>query len=249
MKEIRHMRKVNDQNTQAQVSPQGPPQKPMVGKVGIPKPAPKEPKPDSSGADIPDWAMDPANSTSLTAEEKAEIEQAAKVKITPEVINRGVLEEKINQEIATAKGESAELKEEQSPSGILKILIAKGSYREDVKIFNHIWTIKALNQKEVILAFNEVKDENTTITGKTSALVFGQLAYAIEAVDGVSIYEWFPEVKLSDFPSVEAFQYSVRRVFLRYLEEMPNSIINEFVENYNEIEFKRNSAVGELKNL
>lgn len=183
----------------------------------------------------------------ITPQEAKAIDAKIGAQFTPNTIDKEVMEERIARGAESAR--TAKVNPlSKNPKDILAGLISCGYHTKDTKIFNQTWTLKALSQKDVLLAFNEITDDNITRLGQTTAMLFGQIIYAVEAVNGIPIYEWFPEIDRSKFPSVEAFQLAVRRAFLRYLEQMPNSIINKFIEAYNEIEEERNKAVLELKN-
>jgi len=181
------------------------------------------------------------------AQEFRKIDEKIATQFTQSAIDREVMQERIMEGVESARALIAD-PYSKNPKDILAGLISKGYHTKDVEIFNQTWTLKALSQKDILLSFNEITDDNITRVGQTTAMLFGQIVYAVEAVNGISIYEWFSEIDRSKFPSTESFQLAVRRAFLRYLEQMPNSIINKFVEKYNEVEEERNKAVFELKN-
>ena len=111
-----------------------------------------------------------------------------------------------------------------------------------------MWTIRALNQGDLITAFNDIQDDGSAALGKMSTLVLSQIAYAIDAMDGVPVYEWFPDlIKRAEFNTTEEFKMAVRRIVRRYLEKMPADILKEFDNAYATIEKKRNEAIAELK--
>jgi hypothetical protein len=183
----------------------------------------------------------------LAPQEMQEVIEQVATQYPQSVIDQEVMQERITQGIESAKTAKVDPLS-KDPKSILAGLISRGYHTKDVEIFNQKWTLKALSQRDIMLAFNEVTDTNITRLGQTNALLFGQIVYAVEAVNGIPIYEWFPEIDRSKFSSTEAFQFAVRRAFLSYLEQMPNSIINAFINKYNEVEEERNKAVFELKN-
>ena len=182
-----------------------------------------------------------------TAQEFKKIDEKISTQFTQSAIDREVMQERIIEGVESARTAKVD-PYSKNPRDILAGLIAKGYYTKDVEIFNQMWTLKALSQRDILLAFNEITDDNITRIGQTTAMLFGQIIYAVEAVNGLSIYEWFSEIDRSKFSNTESFQLAVRRAFLRYLEQMPNSVINKFIEKYNEVEEERNKAVFELKN-
>lgn len=183
----------------------------------------------------------------IKIERREEIDRNVSATLTNQLLEREILDEKVRQDIENTK-KNKDLKTATTARDVLKTLISLGDYKEDVEIFNHTWTIKALNQGDITAAFNDVKDDNITTAGRISSLVISQIAYAVEACDGQPIYEWFPDVvKKSEYDSSEEFKLAARRVFRRYLEKMPNSIIDEFDKAYTKIEKRRNEAIEELK--
>jgi hypothetical protein len=162
-------------------------------------------------------------------------------------IEDDILDEKIKRDLDTSKLKNM-IKGASSPRDILKTLIACGEYSETVELFNHKWTIRALNQGDIITALSDMRNEQVSDTSQMTSLLISQIAYAIEACDGQSVYEWFVDIiKRQDYTSTEAYKMAVRRVLKRYLERMPASILAEFGEAYAKIEAKRNEALEELK--
>ncbi|MHA1305154.1 MAG: hypothetical protein ACTSPI_15760 [Candidatus Heimdallarchaeaceae archaeon] len=163
-------------------------------------------------------------------------------------IDAEILNEKIRQDIDEIKSKGSKVPAPTSPKDVLLNLIAKGEYKEDREIFGHTWTMKALNQRDMVIIFGELQDDVTTTVGQLSTLAFLQVVYSIEAMDGISVYEWFTHlVKRSDFDSIEEYRAAVRRVLKRYIYEMPPEFIRQFDVAYNEIERNRNKAFSELK--
>jgi hypothetical protein len=181
----------------------------------------------------------------ISSRRSAEIDSIVASRITDNMINKEILDEKIRQDITSIK---KEVQAPQGPKDVLKALIARGDYREDVELFGHIWTMKALSQGDIIAAFNDIKDDNSSAVGKVATLTISQIAYAVEACDGQSIYEWFPDIiNRQDFGTTEEFKLAVRRIFRRYLEQMASTTLNALDAAYTTIEKKRNEALVELK--
>jgi len=183
-----------------------------------------------------------------TQKRKEQIDAMLASKLTGEAINKEILNEKIRNDIDSVK-ERSEVKSLKNPRDVLKTLISIGDYKETVEMFGHKWTLRALNQGDISLAFSDVTEDTTTTAGRVSVLITSQIAYAIEACDGVSIYEWFPDlIQRNQFATTEDFKLATRRILRQYLTQMPNSVINQFNDEYNKIEEKRNEAVDKLKN-
>ena len=78
--------------------------------------------------------------------------------------------------------------------------------------------------------------------------MISQIVYAIEALDGISVYEWFSDIiKRSEYDTSEEYKVAVRRVVRRYIEEMPPEVINQLDILYTEVEKNRSEAILELK--
>lgn len=175
---------------------------------------------------------------------RAEIEQQVDQKFN----KIDTLEDKIQRDVQDAQQRKFE-SVPKSPKDILKHLIAKGEYTENVELFGHTWKIRALDQSDTLLAMDEIKDTIETQSGRIMGLMFGIMIYAIEAVDGISIYEWFEDIKLSDFRNDRMeYHIAVRKALRRYLEALPPAIIEAFYEKYLALEEKRNVGIEELKN-
>jgi len=182
------------------------------------------------------------------ANRQREIDENVRTRLTEDAINKEILDEKIRQDIDSSKNIKNSNKA-RTPHEFLKLLIAKGEYKEDVVIFGQTWTLRALNQGDIIAAFNDIKDFSSAVEGKINAVLLSQISFAIEALNGVSIYEWFSDVvQRTEFASTEEYKLAVRRVIRRYFEKMPNVVIKEFDIAYGKLETKRNEAYAELKN-
>ena len=214
---------------------------PLQGRLNTPDPNITAP-PEGVFGEPPDLPPEMLTNTRADA-----IDAIARSSVTDAQISEEIFQEKIRQDIESAK--TGKLHATQStPRDALKELIAVGEYREDVELFKHTWTLKALNQGELILAFNDIKDDNASAVGRISTLVMSQIAYSVEACDGIPIYEWFSEIDPARFASTEEYRLAVKRVFRRYIEQLPSFVITQFDNAYTQIEKKRNEALEKLKN-
>ena len=157
------------------------------------------------------------------------------------------VEEQIQKDIQDAQKKKFEGKAAH-PKDILKQLIAKGEYVEDFQLFGHTWTLRALDQGDQLMSLDEVRDTLETASGRVVALMFGSIVFSVQAIDGLSIYEWFDEIKVTDFKDNMEYHIAVRKAFKKYLEAMPPSVIEILYEKYLDVDEKRNNALDELKN-
>lgn len=174
-----------------------------------------------------------------------------------EVINQQVdttmnkmetIDERIQKDIQNAQKTKLE-NMPKDPKEILKSIIAQGEYKEDFRMFGQTWTLRALDEGDTLLALDEVRDTLTTQSGRLLAVMFGTIMYSIEAINGVSIYEWFEDIKLTDYRN-DRMEYAVavRRALRKYLEAMPPTIIDSLYDKYLEIDSRRNEGLEQLKN-
>jgi hypothetical protein len=136
----------------------------------------------------------------------------------------------------------------ETPEDIFKHIISRGEYSETVEIWNYKWTMKALNHGELISALDGMKDSLASQAGRVTALAFTQVLYAITAINGISIHEWFPKIKRSDYPDIASYKEAVRRGFKVYFAKFPPTLIDDLYEAYAKIEVKRKEALESLKN-
>ena len=134
------------------------------------------------------------------------------------------------------------------PKDVLKQLIAAGEYVEDFKLFGHIWTLRALDQGDQLMSLDEVKDTLESASGRVVAMMFSSVVFSVQAIDTVSIYEWFDEIKVKDFNDNMEYHIAVRKAFKKYLEAMPPAVTEILYEKYVDVDEKRNKALDELKN-
>jgi len=169
--------------------------------------------------------------------------------LTEQMINKEILDEKIRQDIAAVKA-SPKIESGSTPKDILKSLIAQGEHKEDVELFEHTWTLRALNQRDILAAFNDIKGDVESVAGRVTSVMVSQIVYSIEALDGIPVYEWFNDIiKRPDFATNEEYKIAVRRALRRYIEEMPPEFINQLDAAYTSIEKNRNEALLQLKKI
>jgi hypothetical protein len=158
------------------------------------------------------------------------------------------LEDKIKRDIESAQQQKFS-NMPRDPKEILKQIIAKGEYRETIELYGHKWTLKALDQNDTLLSLDEVRDSVATQSGRIIALMFGTVMYALEAIDEISITEWFPEITLAMYKGNRMEYYiAVKRAVRSYLEALPPAVIDSLYMKYEEIDSKRNQGLSELKN-
>lgn len=135
------------------------------------------------------------------------------------------------------------------PLETLKSLIKKGEYTKDFELFGHIWTLRALDQSDIMLSYEDVNDLIETAASRYASMMFSYVVYSIEALDGTSIYKWFPDITLDMFKGDKAeYMIAVKRALRRYLEPQPPIVIESLYQKYLEVDALRNEALIELKN-
>jgi len=191
---------------------------------------------------IPDLHQDP-NVEMPNAQQRSRISQT--------VTNTGpskesIIEEKITEDLQKVKPAVQGL---QKPLDVLKSLIAKGEYKEDVLLYQQKWTLRALDQSDMLLVLDEVDDMINSTVGRLSAIAFAQIVYALEGINGVTIYEMFQDtIKASDYSTQMAYIIAVKKALRRYLEHFPPSVIDSLYAAYVEVDKRRNEALDKLKN-
>ena len=137
----------------------------------------------------------------------------------------------------------------KSPLDSLKELIAKGTFTKEFELFGHKWTLRSLDQADYIQIFDE-SDAMAETSGRFESLKLVSIAYSIEALDGVSVYNWFPEdITLEKYKNDrQAFAVAIRRAVRRYLEASARSLLNTLYEKVQEIEVLQKKTLEELKN-
>jgi len=158
------------------------------------------------------------------------------------------IEEKIQQDIENAQKQKF-ANTPQTPKEVLKSLIAKGEYKEDFRLFGQKWTLRGLDQEDLLLSLELVSDLQSTQSGRLVSLMFGTILYSIDAINDVSLYDWFEDIKLADYNNDrKQYHIAVRRALSKYLGAMPPIVIDTLYEKYTELEERRNAGFSELKN-
>lgn len=185
----------------------------------------------------------------ITAED-ARPNAAERASIAAQVGNLSIedkIEDKIQRDIQNTQDKFKSVKSD--PKSILKELIVRGEYRETINFMGVDWTIRALDQGDVMLAFDEVKDDLATAVGRLTALEFIKLVYSIEAINGIPIYDIFDEIQMEKFGTNKmAYVLAVKKALQRYLEGFAYPLIDGLYTHYTNIESKRNEALAALKN-
>ena len=137
----------------------------------------------------------------------------------------------------------------KSPLDSLKELIAKGSFTKEFDLFGHKWQLRSLDQADYIQIFDE-SDAMAETSGRFESLKLVSIAYSIEALDGISVYSWFPDdITLEKYKNDrQAFSIAIRRAVRRYLEVSARSLLNTLYEKVQEIEVLQKQTLDELKN-
>jgi hypothetical protein len=196
------------------------------------------------GMPVPD--LHKSTEPPTTQESREEI----RMNVPPLNLREAILDEQLNQDVASAKKDDRDkpINGKTSPKDVLKYLIARGDYQDTFELYGAKWTMRALDNRDVLLAFDEMKDDIQTQAGRISALMFAQVMYSIEAINGTTLPDWFPEVKPKDYDSREAYMVGVRHQLRKYLEHMPSSVIDTLYTEYTKIDNARNKALEEIKN-
>jgi hypothetical protein len=201
----------------------------------------------TQGGEFNTIEVNDAPGLALNAEKRKEVVDSVNNSLTTDKLNDEILNERIQQDINVVTKSDRTLS--NAPKDILKSLIAKGKHESTKVIRGHTWKLRALSQNEFLQAMEDVQDETSTNTGRISNIMFSQVIYAVEACDGIPIYEWFNDtVKRENYDTKEAYQLAVRRVLRAYFSNMAPAIIDEFYQAYVETENERNEALEELKN-
>jgi hypothetical protein len=178
----------------------------------------------------------------ITRDRKAEIDAE---------VAKAISKENLAEERLQTEAELIKKKHEGSPShprDILKELLVKGELRKTFEVFGHRWTLRALDQGDLLLAMDDLKDSIETEAGRLVAVVFSKVVYSIEAIDDIPIYDFFPEIQPTNYPSKIDYIIAVKRFLRSYLVGMPPVVIDTLYIKYDEVERERDQAVTKLKN-
>jgi hypothetical protein len=180
--------------------------------------------------------------------EQSELNRTEKQEIS-QVVNNSFNKEAIAEE--RLKHELEQLKHRNTPSSprdILKELIMKGELKKVYEICGHKWTLRALDQGDVLLVADDVKDSTETMSGRMVSIEFSKVVYSIEEIDNIPIYQFFPEILPTQFKSKIEYIIACKKALRAYLIGMPPSVIDEVYEKYMELESERDKALVDLKN-
>ena len=183
--------------------------------------------------------------TELSKTDKQNISQ-----VVNNVINKETLvEEAVKRELENIKYKSAP----DSPRDILKDLIMRGELTKVYKIYGHYWKLRALDQGDILLAVDDIKDSTETTAGRMVSIAFSKVVYSIEAIGAketemIPVYQFFPEILPTKFKSNIEFVVACKKALRSYLLGMPQAVIDEVYEKYVELEAERDKALVDLKN-
>lgn len=136
----------------------------------------------------------------------------------------------------------------QHPKDILRDLLVRGELRKTFHVFGHDWTLRALDQGDLLLAVDDLKDSIQTEAGRYMSIVFSKVVYAIEEIDGTPIYRFFPDIQPNHYPSKIEYIIAIKRALRAYLVGMPPVVIDTLYMKYEEVEKERDAALEQLKN-
>jgi hypothetical protein len=180
--------------------------------------------------------------------EQSEVSKIEKQEIT-KVVNQSFNKESIAEERLIKELESLKHRNTpNSPRDILKDLIMKGELKKVYDIAGHKWTLRALDQGDILLAVDDIKDSTETMSGRMVSIAFSKVVYSIEEIDSIPIYQFFPEILPTQFKSKIEYIIACKKALRAYLIGMPPSVIDEVYEKYTELEIERDKALADLKN-
>lgn len=127
-------------------------------------------------------------------------------------------------------------------------IIKKGYLEEDFEVFGNTWTLKTLDQEDMI-TISEHADVVAKGSGKVHASILFNVAYSVEALDGIKVTTWFPEITLDKFKG-DKYLYltAVRHAVVAYLKSFPDLLITKLYDKYCILDEKRLQAIADLKN-
>lgn len=179
-------------------------------------------------------------------QKREEVRQKAQSAIMPNKID--LVEDQIKKDIETAQKQKFE-GIPKTPKDILKSLIAQGEYKETFKMYGQEWTLRALDQGDILISVDEVKDSLTSQSGRIMAVMFGTIVHSLDSINGISVYDWFEEIRISDYNNNPMeYNIAVRTALRKYLEAMPPAVIDSLYDKYLEVDSRRNEALDKLKN-
>jgi len=135
-----------------------------------------------------------------------------------------------------------------TPQDIFKSLISFGEHRQKIKLYQHTWELRCLDQSDILAASDEVNDYAEGRMGYLTSYTFSKLVYSIESIDGISIYELFSDISHKDYSSKVQYITAVKRALRAWLLALPDVIITDLIDTYLEMESKRAEEIRKLKN-
>jgi hypothetical protein len=127
-------------------------------------------------------------------------------------------------------------------------IIKKGYLEEDFEVYGYTWTLKSLDQEDMI-SIGEHADAVAKGSGKVQASILFNVAYSIEAIDGINVSSWFPDITIDHFKG-DKYLYltAIRHAVAAYIKSFPDLLISELYSKYCILDEKRLKAVADLKN-
>ena len=137
----------------------------------------------------------------------------------------------------------------KSPIDKLKSLISKGTLTCDFKAYGITWTFKTLDQADKIGLYDDA-DKYAANSGRVPAIELMAVAYSLEAIDGQSVYTFFPnEITLEKCENNKyLFIAAIRKAVASYLQGFPQTCISVLYNAYWDLEIDKEKALSELKN-
>jgi len=165
-------------------------------------------------------------------------------------IETSVLKEKNSSIVADAvsslQGKLANVP--KSPMDKIKDIIAKGNIQETYEVCGFKWTLKTLDQEDRIAIYDHA-DIIAAKSGKIPAIALLTVAYSIEALDGASVYTWFPDVTIESCNNNKyALVAKVRQYVTQYIKSFPDFLIDELYSKILILEDSKKTAMESIKN-
>jgi hypothetical protein len=110
------------------------------------------------------------------------------------------------------------------------------------------WTLKTLDQEDRIAIYDHA-DIIAAKSGKIPAITLLTVAYSIEALDGVSVYTWFPDVTIESCNNNKyELVAKVRQYITQYIKSFPDFLIDELYSKILILEDSKKTAMESIKN-
>lgn len=193
-----------------------------------------------------DFAQKNNDDTVVEESPNAQVKQRISNEVDNNFDHSKIVEERLKTEADSANPKYGSTMD--TPKNVLKTLINKGSYEEEITLYGVKWKMRALDQSDELLAMDEIKDDFTTMAGRLTSVAFARVVYSIEAINGIQLSDIFTEIDKNNYESLIAYRYALKRQLKNYLESFSPEIINDLYEKYNEVVENRNKGLLELKN-